>query len=155
MKIYLLSIIIVGCLFGSGCYYSQPNRTYGSSGINATTGAAALAGAAGGAYVGNQLNKEYGAPLGAAVGGLAAGGITAIIQQRQQRELQEAYADGQRKGMSLVFDEWWTEHAIMVDPLAEAHDKGPKTRQIPQPAGVYESVPYHKRTYPYIIKAEE
>ena len=30
--------------------------------------------------------------------------------------------------------------------------KAPRTRQIPLPEGTYESVPYHNRSYEYIVK---
>ncbi len=147
-----LSLLLVLVILGtSGCYYPQPKH-YSQSPLNATTVGAGLLGAAGGGYIGNQINKDYGAPVGAAAGALAAGGITAILQQRHQREVQEAYEDGQRRGMSIVFDEWWSEHAILIDPAAESKEKGARTRQIAQPAGTYESVPYHKRSYPYIVQ---
>ena len=76
--------------FLSGCYYPQPSNIGQDSGINSTTVLVGAAGAAGGGYVGSKMNSEYGAPVGAAVGGLAAGGVTAMVQSRKQRELAEA-----------------------------------------------------------------
>src|SRR5208283_3791587 len=77
----------------SGCYYPQPSNIGQDSGINSTTLLVGAAGAGGG-YVGSKMNSEYGAPVGAAVGGLAAGGVTAMIQSRKQRALAEAYEEG-------------------------------------------------------------
>lgn len=147
----LTSIVALTAVALNGCYYSQPGKP-STSGISGTTATAAVLGGAGGAFAGSKINKDYGAPVGAAVGAVAAGGVTSILENRKAREIQEAFEDGQRRGMSQVYDEWWSEHAIMNDPVADSKAKGPKTRQIPQPAGDYESVPYHKRTYPYIIQ---
>jgi hypothetical protein len=109
------------------------------------------AGAAGGGFAGNMLNKDWGAPVGAAVGGLAAGGITALIQNSAQRAKIEAYEEGEKKGRAQVYDEWWDEVAIFNDPLDKAAKHGPKTRQVQLPAGEYESVPYLNRTYEYMV----
>ena len=123
--------------FLSGCYYPQPSNIGQDSGINSTTLLVGAAGAAGGGYVGSKMISEYGAPVGAAVGGLAAGGVTAMVQSRKQRELAEAYEEGLRKGRAQVYDDWWDDVAIFNDPLDQLNKKGPKTRQIPLPAGEY------------------
>ena len=69
----------------------------------------------------------------------------------KQRELAEAYEEGLRKGRAQVYDDWWDDVAIFNDPLDQLNKKGPKTRQIPLPAGEYESVPYHNRTYEFLV----
>ena len=142
-------LIAVACL-ASGCYYTQPQR-YGGQPSLGTTAVGAVSGAAGGAAVGNAINKDYGAPVGAAAGAVLGGGIAYTLAQRQQREVAEAYDAGERKGRAQVFDEWWSEIAITNDPM-EKNKPGPKTRQVQLPEGDYESVPYHRRTYPYMIK---
>lgn len=149
MKIILLAAIT---LLLNGCYYSHPAKVGQTAPLNPTTAVAGLAGAAGGAVVGNTINKKIGAPVGAAAGAAIVGGATYIIQDRHQRELSEAYDEGERKGRAQVFDEWWSENAILNDPAEKTDKKGLKTRQIQLPAGDYESVPYHRRTYPYIVK---
>jgi hypothetical protein len=148
-KTILLAFSVIPFL--SGCYYPQPSNIGQDSGINSTTLLVGAAGAAGGGYVGSKMNSEYGAPVGAAVGGLAAGGVTAMVQSRKQRELAEAYEEGLRKGRAQVYDDWWDDVAIFNDPLDQLNKKGPKTRQIPLPAGEYESVPYHNRTYEFLV----
>jgi len=151
IPIPLILTAAVGLMAG-GCYYPQPANTGQTSAFNATTVAAGALGGAGGAFAGQAINKDYGAPVGAAVGTVAAGGITYAVQERKQRELQEASAEGQRQGRAQVMDEWWTENAVLNDPADKESKKGPKTRQIPLPEGVYESVPYYKRSYEYIVK---
>jgi hypothetical protein len=139
-------------LMATSCYYPQPAKTGQSSAFNGTTAVAGALGGAGGAFAGQAINKDYGAPVGAAIGTVAAGGITYALQERKQRELQEACAEGERQGRAQVLDEWWTENAVLNDPADKDGKKGPKTRQIPLPEGVYESVPYHRRSYDYIVK---
>jgi len=145
-----LILILTGGLLTSGCYYSRPLQARPASAFNGTTVAAGTIGAAGGAFAGNAINKQVGAPIGAAVGALAAGGTAYVLQDRKAREIQEAYEEGQRQGRAQVLDEWWSENAVLDDP--REHKKGPRTRQIPSPAGVYESVPYHSRSYEYMIR---
>ena len=128
-KTILLAFLAIPVL--SGCYYPQPSNIGQDSGINSTTLLVGAAGAAGGGYVGSKMNSEYGAPVGAAVGGLAAGGVTAMIQSRKQRDLAEAYEEGLRKGRAQVYDDWWDDVAVFNDPLDQLNKKGPKTRQIP------------------------
>jgi hypothetical protein len=149
--ILLLLSLTVG-LFTSGCYYSHPLQSRSTSGLNGTTVAVGTLGAAGGAFAGNAINKQVGAPIGAAVGGLAAGGAAYVLQDRKAREIQEAYEEGQREARAQVLDEWWSENAVLTDPIDSTHKKGPRTRQIPTPAGTYESVPYHARTYEYMVQ---
>jgi len=81
-------------LMATGCYYPQPANTGQTSAFNGTTAVAGALGGAGGAFAGQALNKDYGAPVGAAIGTVAAGGITYALQERKQRELQEACAEG-------------------------------------------------------------
>ena len=128
-KTILLAFLAIPVL--SGCCYPQPSNIGQDSGINSTTLLVGAAGAAGGGYVGSKMNSEYGAPVGAAVGGLAAGGVTAMIQSRKQRDLAEAYEEGLRKGRAQVYDDWWDDVAVFNDPLDQLNKKGPKTRQIP------------------------
>ena len=149
MRIILLAATT---LVLNGCYYSHPAKVGRTAPFNTTTAVAGMAGAAGGAAVGSAINKKIGAPVGAAAGAAIAGGATYILQDRHQHELSEAYEEGQRKGRAQVFDEWWSENAVLNEPAEKSDKKGPKTRQIQLPAGDYESVPYHRRTYPYIIK---
>lgn len=151
MKIQL-ALLSAATLLLNGCYYSHPAKVGQTAPFNTTAAVAGLGGAAGGAAVGNAINKDLGAPVGAAAGAAIAGGATYIIQSRHQRELSEAYEEGQRKGRAQVFDEWWSENAVLNDPTEKTDKKGPRTRQIQLPAGDYESVPYHRRTYPYIAK---
>ena len=61
-----------------------------------------------------------------------------MIQSRKQRDLAEAYEEGLRKGRAQVYDDWWDDVAVFNDPLDQLNKKGPKTRQIPLPAGEYE-----------------
>ena len=143
--------MLVCAMLLSGCYYTQPAKRGQTSAVNGSTLLATGAGAVGGAFAGNAINKDYGAPVGAAVGGLLAGGATAIFQSRKQLELIEAYEDGERRGRAQVYDEWWDDVAIFNDPMDKINKQGPKTRQIPLPAGDYESVPYHNRTYEYMV----
>lgn len=152
-KTILLAFLAIPVL--SGCYYPQPSNIGQDSGINSTTLLVGAAGAAGGGYVGSKMNSEYGAPVGAAVGGLAAGGVTAMIQSRKQRDLAEAYEEGLRKGRAQVYDDWWDDVAVFNDPLDQLNKRGPKTRQIPLPAGEYESVPYHNRTYEFLVSPRQ
>jgi len=136
----------------AGCYYPSPNPSIGqTSPIDSTTMMVGAAGAAGGGYIGSQMSSKWGAPIGAAAGGLGAAGITSMIQNNSQRDKMEAYEEGQRLGRAQVYDEWWDDVAIFNDPLDSVNKKGPKTRQIDLPAGTYESVPYHDRTYPYMV----
>lgn len=151
-KIFLSTLLASSMLFTGCAYYSYPSKTGGKSGLTGTTAVATLAGAAGGGYVGNQINDKYGAPIGAAVGAATAGGLAYSLQAKQQREMEEAYEEGQRKGRAQVYEEWWSEHAILNDPLDSLNKKGPKTRQVQLPEGFYESVPYHNRTYEYIAQ---
>ena len=146
----LIPILAAGFL-SSGCYYSHPLQGRQPSAFNGTTVAAGTIGAAGGAFAGNAINKQVGAPVGAAVGALAAGGTAYVLQDRKAREIQEAYEEGQRQGRAQVLDEWWSENAVLNDPDGKERKKGQRTRQIPQPAGVYESVPYHARSYEYMV----
>jgi len=152
-KTILLAFLAIPVL--SGCYYPQPSNIGQDSGINSTTLLVGTAGAAGGGYVGLTMHSEHGAPVGAAVGGLAAGGVTAMIQSRKQRDLAEAYEEGLRKGRAQVYDDWWDDVAVFNDPLDQLNKKGPKTRQIPLPAGEYESVPYHNRTYEFLVSPRQ
>jgi len=145
MAILLVPVVL------SGCYYAQPGNVGQGSALNGTTATAGILGAAGGAFAGNAIDKNYGAPIGAAVGGLALGGAAYILEARKQRELAEAYEEGQRKGRAQVYEEWWDDVAIFNDPADQAGKHGPKTRQVPLPAGDYESVPYLNRTYEYIV----
>jgi len=147
-----LILILAAGLLTSGCYYSHPLKARQTSAFNGTTVAAGTIGAAGGAFAGNAINKQVGAPIGAAVGALAAGGTAYVLQDRKAREIQEAYEEGQRLGRAQVFDEWWSENAVLDDPAEKDRKKGPKTRQIPLPAGIYESVPYHSRSYEYMVR---
>jgi hypothetical protein len=151
MKIQL-AFLATATLLLNGCYYSHPAKVGQTAPFNMTTAVAGMAGAGGGAAVGNAINRKIGAPVGAAAGAAIAGGATYIIQDRHQRELSEAYDEGKRKGRAQVFDEWWSENAVLNDPGEKTDKKAPKTRQIQLPAGDYESVPYHRRTYPYIVK---
>ena len=146
-KTILLAFLAIPVL--SGCYYPQPSNIGQDSGINSTTLLVGAAGAAGGGYVGSKMNSEYGAPVGAAVG------VTAMIQSRKQRDLAEAYEEGLRKGRAQVYDDWWDDVAVFNDPLDQLNKKGPKTRQIPLPAGEYESVPYHNRTYEFLVSPRQ
>lgn len=148
-KNLFLTLAIIPLL--SGCYYSQPGNVGGDSGMNGTTAMLAGAGAVGGAAAGNAINKDYGAPVGAAVGGIVVGGATAIFQNRQARDLAEAYETGKREGRAFVYNEWWDDIAIFNDPMDQVNKKGPKTRQIQVPAGTYESVPYDNRSYEAIV----
>ncbi len=93
-----------------------------------------------------------GAPVGAAVGALAGGGAAYVLQDRKAREIQEAYEQGQREGRAQVLEDWWSDNAVLDDPADNERKKGPKTRQVPLPAGVYESVPYHSRSYEYMVR---
>ena len=145
----IILILAVG-LLTSGCYYSHPLKGRQTSAFNGTTVAAGTIGAAGGAFAGNAINKDVGAPIGAAVGALAGGGTAYVLQDRKAREIQEAYEEGQRLGRAQVLDDWWSENAVLNDP--EERKKGPRTRQIPLPAGVYESVPHHSRSYEYMVR---
>jgi hypothetical protein len=150
----LIPVLAAGFLAG-GCYYSHPLQVRQPSAFNGTTVAAGTIGAAGGAFAGNAINKQVGAPVGAAVGALAAGGTAYVLQDRKAREIQEAYEDGEREGRAQVLDEWWSENAVLDDPggpSGQDHKKGPRTRQIPLPAGIYESVPYHSRSYEYMVR---
>lgn len=150
----LIPILAVG-LLASGCYYSHPLQARPTSSFNGTTVAAGTLGAAGGAFAGNAINKQVGAPIGAAVGALAAGGGAYVLQDRKAREIQEAYEEGQRQARAQVLEDWWSENAVLDDPggpSGQDHKKGPRTRQIPLPAGIYESVPYHSRSYEYMIQ---
>ena len=151
MPITLALTAAVG-LMAAGCYYPQPAQTGQTSAFNGTTVMAGALGGAGGAFAGQAINKDYGAPVGAAVGTVAAGGITYALQERKQREIQESYAEGHRQGRAQVLDEWWTENAVLNNPADKDGKKGPRTRQIPLPEGTYESVPYHNRSYEYIVK---
>ena len=56
------------------------------------------------------------------------------------------------EGRAQVLDEWWTENAVLNNPADKDSKKEPRTRQIPLPEGTYESVPYHNRSYEYIVK---
>ncbi len=145
-------LILAAGLLTSGCYYLHPLKARQTSGFNGTTVAAGTISAAGGAFAGNAINKQVGAPIGAAVGALAAGGTAYVLQDRKAREIQEAYEEGQRQGRAQVLDEWWSENAVLDDPAEKDRKKGPRTRQIPLPAGVYESVPYHSRSYEYMVR---
>lgn len=145
-------LILAAGFLTSGCYYSHPLKARQTSAFNGTTVAAGTIGAAGGAFAGNAINKQVGAPIGAAVGALAAGGTAYVLQDRKAREIQEAYEEGQRQGRAQVLDEWWSENAVLDDPAEKERKKGPRTRQIPLPAGVYESVPYHSRSYEYMVR---
>ena len=145
-------LILAAGLLASGCYYSHPLQGRQPSAFNGTTVAAGTIGAAGGAFAGNAINKQVGAPIGAAVGALAAGGTAYVLQDRKAREIQEAYEDGQRQGRAQVLDEWWSENAVLDDPAEKDRKKGPRTRQVPLPAGIYESVPYHSRSYEYMVQ---
>ncbi len=149
---FTLAITAAVSLMAAGCYYPQPAQTGNASAFNGTTAVAGALGGAGGAFAGQAINKDYGAPVGAAVGTVAAGGITYALQERKQRELQEAYAEGERQGRAQVLDEWWSENAVLSDPADRGGKKGPKTRQVPLPEGIYESVPYHSRSYEYMVK---
>lgn len=145
----IILILAVG-LLTSGCYYSHPLKGRQTSAFNGTTVAAGTIGAAGGAFAENAINKDVGAPIGAAVGALAGGGTAYVLQDRKAREIQEAYEEGQRLGRAQVLDDWWSENAVLNE--TEERKKGPRTRQIPLPAGVYESVPYHSRSYEYMVR---
>lgn len=147
----IILILAVG-LLTTGCYYSHPLKGRQTSAFNGTTVAAGAVGAAGGAVAGNAINKQVGGPIGAAVGTLAAGGTAYVLQDRKAREIQEAYEEGQRQGRAQVLDDWWSENAVLDDPAEKERKKGPRTRQIPLPAGVYESVPYHSRSYEYMVR---
>ena len=105
MKIPItLALTAVVGLMAAGCYYPQPAQTGQTSAFNGTTVMAGALGGAGGAFAGQAINKDYGAPVGAAVGTVAAGGITYALQERKQREIQESYAEGQRQGRAQVLD---------------------------------------------------
>ena len=150
MKSIILALAVG--LATSGCYYSHPLQSRPASAFNGTTVTAGAVGAAGGALIGNSVNKQVGGPIGAAVGTLAAGGTAYALQNRKQRELEEAYEEGQRQGRAQVLDDWWSENVVLNDPAERAGKKGPRTRQIPLPAGIYESVPYHSRSYEYMVR---
>jgi hypothetical protein len=136
----------------SGCYYNQPADVGQGSAINGTTLAMTGAGAVGGAFAGNAIDSGgVGAAVGAGAGALVVGGATALIQNRQQKELAEAYEAGKKEAMAKVYQDWWSDNAVFSDPLADANKKGPKTRQIQLPAGTYESVPYDNRSYEAIV----
>ncbi len=147
-----LLLTLVTLPFLAGCYYPSQNPSIGqTSPFNTTTMLVGAGGAAAGGFAGNAINKTWGAPVGAAVGGLGAAGLTAMIQNNAQRDKMEAYEEGKREGRVEVFDQWWDDVAVFSDPLDIANKKGPKTRQIDLPSGSYESVPYLDRTYPYMV----
>lgn len=136
----------------SGCYYNQPADIGQGSPVNGTTMALTGAGAVGGALAGNAIDSGgVGAGVGAAAGALVVGGATAIIQNRQQKELVEAYEAGKREAYAHVYQEWWDDTAVFNDPTPDPNKKGPKTRQVGLPAGTYESVPYDNRSYEAIV----
>lgn len=143
-------LILTAGLMTCGCYYSHPQTGRTSSGFSGTTVVAGTVGAASGALAGNAINKDVGAPIGAAVGTVVGGGAAQVMQSRKARELQEAYEEGQREGRAQVLDQWWSENAILSEPGGDGR-KGPKTRQIPLPAGTYESVPYLSRSYEFMV----
>lgn len=151
MKISIVPLLALSLTLSGCAYYSHPAKIGQTSAFNGTTAAFGLAGAAGGAALGNALDKDIGAPIGAAAGAVLAGGASYVVQQRHQRQLAEAHAQGLRQGRAQVYDEWWSENAILNDPSEKAGKKGPKTRQVQLPEGFYESVPYHRRSYKYLV----
>lgn len=149
MKLFTI-IAGLSCILLNGCaYYSNsPSGAGGTDAFNATTGIATLVGVGGGAAAGNAINKSWGAPVGAAVGGLVVGGATALYEAKTQRERIEAYEEGKRQGRAKVFDDWWRDTAELSDPTPQGGaSHGPKTRII-QPSDDNAST---DKTYDYTV----
>ena len=150
MKLFTI-IASLGCILLNGCAYynNSPSGAGGTDSFNATTGVATLVGVGGGALAGHALNKHWGAPVGAAVGGLVVGGATALYEAKTQRERIEAYEEGKRQGRAKVFDAWWKDTAEMSDPAPQpGGTSGPKTRIIPPSDDVSSSKTYDYEAAP-------
>lgn len=113
-----------------------------------SNGAVLAAGAGGGAYIGNSINKDYGAPVGAVVG-LGAGMLTNSYLSGKEREAYFAgLAEGARQERSKLMREYWKERTLSLNQNGQTGGGIPNPRgtdSIYYPAGVVDGVRYGPR----------
>ena len=133
-----------------GCQtYHAPVDVGAESPYGASTGVAALAGGAGGAALGNEMGGTMGAAAGGVAGAAVVGGGYALLQSSDQKAKQAAYQAGLTAGREAAL-EWVDDGYDMFDP-SQTVRKGPKISEITLPSGDYESVPYLRRSYNYMV----
>lgn len=140
MKNTLTLLSLVAILFAQTGCMSSP-ISVGSKPMSYPEWAIMGLGAAGGAAIGQNLQDDWGAPIGAAV---AMAGTAAYLQHQSQREAQlvaEAKEEARREERAKLMQDYWIE-ASGQDGVGTWRGA---ERDVRYDAGVYDGIAYESR----------
>lgn len=144
MKNTLLFLTLLGIIFSQTGCMSSPISVGTGRPMSYPEWAILGLGAAGGAAVGQNIQDDWGAPIGAAV---AMAGTAAYLKYNDHREAQlvaEAKEEARREERAKLMQDYWLE-ASGSDSVGSWRGS---ERDVRYDAGVYDGIAYERRDIP-------